>query len=193
MALTATTIAGALSASGTRVALTSATSVVAGSIMKIDDEFVRVAAINGTAADLVRGINGTAAVAHAALAPCVHSADGADFWVPVAPRVYSYGAAGAITVAPGIHIIGCGASGAQAMTLADPAADQMGIQLTIVSASAQAHTVTLTTGYLGTNASDVFTFAGALGHSITLVAAKGVWAHVGTSLAADESAGVAVA
>lgn len=192
MALTATTIAGALSASATKVALTSATSVAAGSIMKIDDEFVRVAAIDGVIATISRGINGSAQVAHGILAPCVHSTDGGDFWVPVAPRVYSYGgAADAITVAPGIHLLTH--DDAAAYTLANPAVDQMGIVLTIVSTTAAAHTVTLTTGYLGTNASDVFTFAAAVGHSITLVAAKGVWAHVGTSLAADESAGVAVA
>jgi hypothetical protein len=160
--------------------------------MKIDDEFVRVASIDGVVATISRGLNGSAQVAHGILAPCIHSTDGADFWVPVAPRVYSYGGAtDAITVAPGIHLLTHDDAGAY--TLANPATDQMGIVLTIVSTTAAAHTVTLTTGYLGTNASDVFTFAAAVGHSITLVAAKGVWAHVGTSLAADESAGVAVA
>jgi len=192
MALTQTTIAGALSASGTRVGLTSATSVAVGSLMKIDDEFVKVAALNGTWADLVRGVNGTAQVAHSSLAPCTHSTEPSDFTVPVAPRVYSYGGAtDAITVAPGIHLLTH--DDAAAYTLANPAYDQIGIVLTIVSTTAAAHTVTLTTGVLGTNASDVYTFAAAVGHSITLVAAKGVWAHVGTSLAADESAGVAVA
>jgi hypothetical protein len=192
MALTQTTLAGAMSASTTRCNLTAATSVAVGSLMKIDDEFVKVAAITGTWCDLVRGVNGTAQVAHGILAPCTHSTEPSDFTVPVAPRVYSYGGAtDAITVAPGIHLLTH--DDAAAYTLANPAYDQMGIVLTIVSTTAAAHTVTLVTGYLGGATEDVFTFAAAVGHSITLVAAKGVWAHVGTSLAANEAAGVGVA
>lgn len=191
MALTATTLAGALSATGVRANLTSATSVAVGSLLKIDDEFCRVQALSGTWVTLQRGINGTAAVAHNALAPAIHSTDGADFSAVVAPRVYSYSVDGALTVAPGIHLLT--KAGVNAMTLANPATDQDGLTMTIVSTTANAHTVTLATGYLGTSASDVLTFNNVVGHSVTLVAAKGVWAQVGTSNAADESAGVAVA
>ncbi len=79
------------------------------------------------------------------------------------------------------------------MTLADPTADMEGVKLTIASQTAAAHTVTLTTGFLGSNASDVFTFVAAVGESITLLAGNSKWHHVSSSLAADESVAVPVA
>lgn len=192
MSLTATTLASALGERALRAELTSATGIVAGSsILKIDDEFCKVQQLAGTWVNLERGLNGSAQVAHNALAPAVHSTNGGDFSIMPPPRVYSYDADGAITVAPGLHMLT--KASAAAMTLADPATDQMGLVLTIVSTTAAAHTVTLTTGYLGTADESKFTFAAAKGHSVTLVAAKGVWAQVITSNAADETAGVAVA
>lgn len=192
MALTATTLAAALTATGLRANLTSATGIVAGSsLIKIDDEFCFVQALSGTWVTLLRGLNGSAQVAHNALAPAVHSTNGGDFSIMPAPRVYSYDADGAITVAPGLHLIT--KASAAALTLADPATDQMGMVITIASTTAAAHTVTLTTGYLGTADESKFTFANVKGHSVTLVAAKGVWAQMMTSNAADETAGVAVA
>lgn len=192
MSLTSTSLSGAITATATRAVVASATSIVAGTVAKIDDEFVRVAAISGTTVDLIRGINGSRQVAHNTGAPFVHSATPDDFSVPVAPRVYSYTSAGAITPAPGTHIIGVGAGGAIAYTLADPPADLPGMFLHIVSVTAQAHTVTMTTGYGGTNATDIFTFSGAVGDSITLMSRNGVWSHVATGLTAAEGVSASV-
>ena len=62
------------------------------------------------------------------------------------------------------------------MTIADPALDQDGLELLIMSNTAQAHTVTNTTGFnAGGTASDVGTFGGAKGDNFKIVASGGVW------------------
>jgi len=192
MALTATTLAAALTAAEKRAKLTAVTNVVAGSsLLKIDDEYCRVDAINGLFVDLARGLNGSAVVAHGIYAPVIHTVLASDWSPPIpAPRVYSYGASGAITVAPGIHYLTKATAGAY--TLANPPVDQNGMVVSLVSTTAAAHTVTMATAVLGSTET-VYTFVNALGHSKTLVSYKGVWAEVNTSRQADESAGVAVA
>lgn len=195
MALTSTTLSGALTAAGTRANLASATGVAAGSLMKIDDEFVRVAAIAGTWVDLIRGINGSVQCAHNTGAPVCHSLSGDDFSAPLpAPRMYSYTSAGALTVAPGVHLVGVGAGGAIAYTLANPGADQNGILLHVVSMSAYAHTITLATGWGAVSGdTDVITLSGAVGDGFTLISRAGTWAPVATALTAAEGASAAVA
>ena len=192
MPLTSTTLAAAITADALRANLTSATGVVAGSsVMKIDEEWVKVTALSGTWVTLIRGLDGSAQVAHGALAPVVHTTNGAEWSGPIpAPRVYSYDADGAITVAPGTHYLT--KASAAAMTLANPPADQNGIVLTIASTTAAAHTVTMATAVLGSTET-VYTFGNVVGHSKTLVSYKGLWAEVNTSRAADETAGVSVA
>ena len=68
--------------------------------------------------------------------------------------------------------------GVGAATIADPTAttDDFKI-LTIISATAQAHTLTYaTTGFnAGGSGTDVGTFGGAKGDGLTLVAYQGVW------------------
>jgi hypothetical protein len=62
------------------------------------------------------------------------------------------------------------------MTLAAPAADQDGLMVTILSGSANAHTVTYTAWFYGdTTSSDVATFAAKVGPSMTIVARGGTW------------------
>jgi hypothetical protein len=192
MALTSTTLAAAITATATRAKLTAVTGITAGaSLLKIDDEWAKVTGLDGLWVNLFRGLNGSAQVAHGALAPVVHSTTAIDFNGPIpAPRVYSYGADGAITVAPGLHYLT--KASAAAMTLANPPVDRNGMVLTIASTTAAAHTVTMATAVLGSTET-VYTFANVVGHSKTLVSYQGLWAEVNTSRTAAEGAGVAVA
>ncbi len=96
--------------------------------------------------------------------------DGAD---PAA----AYAASGAITIAQGPAVI-TKSSAAGVMTLAAPTATTHdGMEMNIISSTAQAHTVTNTTpGFNnGGSASDVATFGGAIGDNMSIVAYQGVW------------------
>lgn len=91
-------------------------------------------------------------------------------------QVATYTSAGAISEKTGAVLIGSG--GALAMTLARPlSGEDDGKILTITAITAQAHTVTnATPGFNAAGAAgDVATFGGAIGDSMQLVAANGVW------------------
>ncbi len=88
-----------------------------------------------------------------------------------------YAASGAIAVAQGTQFI-TKSSAAGVMTLVAPTATTHdGLEMNIMSTTAQAHTVTNTTpGFNnGSTASDVATFGGAIGDNMTIVAYQGVW------------------
>jgi len=174
MALTATTLNGAIGANDTSLRLTSGTSVVVGSFIKIDSEFVRVLDITNTPTFWVqRGQMGTAAVAHGTLSAAVHGA-ASDFPNTPAPRVYTYGADGAISTAPGFIQLAVGAAGA--FTLANPSLAQDGDTLVITSISAYAHVITGVTIWDGTaTVNTTLTFANVIGASCTLAAERGKW------------------
>lgn len=87
---------------------------------------------------------------------------------------WTYTTAGALTIQPGMQQIG--SAGALAMTLAAPAAWQNGMVMTLLASTAQAHTVTYTAGFYGTTtSSDVATYGGAIGDSLTIYAVNGAW------------------
>lgn len=90
-----------------------------------------------------------------------------------APVVAS--ANGAISIAPSTVVITKSTS--CALTLGTPTAAQNGTVITIVSATAAAHTVTATTiGFnAGNAAKDVATFGGAIGDGLTALAYDGEW------------------
>lgn len=192
MALTSTSLAGALSQAGTRAVVAAAGTLAVGCLLKIDDEYARVSAISGTRVDLRRGLQGSAQVAHNTGAPVCYSLDDADFSWPIPPELYSYTAAGAITPSAGVHLIGVGAAGAIAYTLANPPADLPGMVIHLVSVSAYAHTVTLASAYTGSTET-VFTFNNTVGSGVTLISRNAVWSHCSTSRLANESVSVAVA
>lgn len=68
-------------------------------------------------------------------------------------------------------------AGVAAMTIADPTATTHdGLRLTFVSTTAQAHTLTNTTGFGAGGASlDVATWGGAIGDTMVIVAYQGKW------------------
>jgi len=171
MALTATTLAGAMDAFTNIANVTSATSVTAGQMARINNELVKIQGVNGTVVTVFRGIRGTKAEAHKALSDFVHGPQ-ADFPAEQFPLdgSYTYSASGAMTVAPGIHKFA--GTGALTMTLAAPSAAQEGLQLVCLDTDAdgEAHTITAAFG-TGTTA----TFDGTAGSSITLVSADSKW------------------
>jgi len=177
MSLTATTLNGAITATDTSLKLTSATGIAVGQLIRIDSEFVTVQDVSASPVVKVeRGQVGTLAVAHNTLANAAFgpAADFAD--VPPGSPVASYGVSGAIAVPNVDTRIFLNKAGVGAMTLADPAVDQDGLQLTIQSSTAQAHTVTNTTGFNGGGTStDVATFGGAIGDNMVITAYGGKW------------------
>ena len=88
--------------------------------------------------------------------------------------IYRYTEPGAISIETGIHELG--GDGADAMTLGTPTAADNGKELDIVSITAQAFTVTMTTADVGQGAgSDVVTFGGAIGESVTVRVVNAKW------------------
>lgn len=203
MALTKTSLAAAAAASDLTFRVTAATGATVGGLVKVDDEYAVITEIVGTAITVrSRGDRGTKAVAHNTGAACTFglASDVPDSAPATSPTgvlrdIKYYTATGALdvpTTRDGVAVIGVGASGPIAYTLADPSKVASGLLLHIVSASAQAHTVTLTTGYGGSNATDKFTMSGAIGDSITLLTLNGTWSHVGTGLVAADTVSATV-
>ena len=94
---------------------------------------------------------------------------------PAKPPVEIHAASGAILLLTG-GVARITKAGVAVMTLADPSAEADGVTLLITSDTAQAHTVTNTTGFNnGSTSSDVATFAAAIGNNLYLVASGGVW------------------
>jgi hypothetical protein len=89
---------------------------------------------------------------------------------------------GPITVKNGLCAIAKTVAGAVAATLANPTAGTDDFKrLTIVSAQAQANTVTLTGGFGdGGSGEDVCTFSGAIGDCLSLMAYGGKWYITGS-------------
>lgn len=185
MALASTTLASAADAMTNTIQVTSATGFAAGSYCMVDSELMKIQVVNGTAIGVFRGVRGTQAVAHTLYAlitvgTATEFADVANGGpIPTMqkePRIYTYAVAGALTIAPGLHRIGAGAAEIKAMTLAAPSYADDGLEMTIESASAYAHTVTYTAGFLGdTTSSDVATLAAKVGASMTIKAIGGRW------------------
>lgn len=86
----------------------------------------------------------------------------------------TYTTSGAITVKPGVSLIG--SAGGLSMTLATPTLAQNGMTMSIFASTAQAHTITTTAGFNGgTTSRDVCTLGGAIGDGIVIQAWGGVW------------------
>lgn len=188
MAVTRTTLAAALSKEGQSLAVTSATGFAVGNVILVDGEFmVQTAAASGTTIPVQRGgKQGSVQKAHAILTGVATGLPN-DFVGPQAgwptnPAIYkkqitSYAVNGAIAPPESDALIFLTKATAAAMTLASPAAGTPdGVEVTIFSKTAAAHTVTYTPGFNGdTETSDVATFAATIGNSITLLSAGGLW------------------
>lgn len=197
MSLTKTTLAAALTAQALDFVATSATGATVGGVAKIEDEYAVITAINSTTISVrSRGDNGTTAKAHNSGAALVFGL-ASDLPVP-SPHIntvrdirYYPATAGLAVELPTdrdmVAVINAN------VTVANPSAVASGLMLHIVSATAAGHTITLTTGYGGSNATDVFTMSGAIGDSVTLMSLNGTWSHVATGLVAADTVSATVA
>ncbi len=195
MALATTTLSSAVTVSDNSIVVASATSVAPGRIVRVDDEFMQVVQTytTGTTVGVLRGRDGTAALAHPATANVVHglASDFASPPVQVAnaatnPRqpalpTFSYSASGAITPVAGIHIMN--GTSTLTMTLADPTKDQDGSIMILVSNGKGAHTVTSASGVgNGGSTMNVGTYNTTESTGCILVAINGFWVLVGNGI-----------
>lgn len=189
MALTRTTISAAVSADALIIPVTSASGFAAGNFLRVDNEFMQVVSVSGTNVSVrSRGDFGSAAVAHNILAPATTglTSDLPDFPMGQSAQVQPEGQTivtasvdGALNIPNQNTLVLVQKAGVCAMTLAAPTTAQDGLVLTILSATANAHTVTYTAGFYGdTTSSDVATFAAKVGASMTIQAQGGKWGVV---------------
>ena len=196
MALATTTVASAVAVGDNVVNVASATSMAAGRLLVIGDEFMKVTTgyvTGSTAVPVTRGQEGTFAKPHVLTANVTHGApaDFTDDPVPapiVMPQVRpvrctQYTAAGAIALPRQgedlrVNIVG---SSARAMTLASPTKDLDFSRLTITSSggadgTVAAHTVTVTAGFGGASTGyTALTFDANGANGVELQAQNGKW------------------
>lgn len=204
MAITKTTLAAALDANALKFVATAATGATVGGLVRIGGETSTITEIVGAQITVrMRGDFGGKVVAHVAGEPLWFGTK-ADLTLDPAPGtgaaggvrdIKYYAAAGAIDVPvtkDAVAVIGVGAGGAHAMTLADPQAE--GVMIHIVSASAYAHTITLATGYTAVSAdSDVFTLGNLVGNAVNFMSINGKWSFMGYNHNVSEGLAGAVA
>ena len=189
MALTRTTISAAVSANALTIPVTSATGFAAGNFLRLDNEFMMVVSVSGTNITVrSRGDLGSAAIAHNTLAPATTGllSDLPDIPPGQAAQVDQAGQTivtasvdGALSIPIQNTLVLVQKAGVCAMTLAAPTTAQDGVTVTIMSNTANAHTVTYTAGFYGdTTSSDVATFAAKVGASMTIQAQAGKWGVV---------------
>lgn len=205
MAVTATTVTSAITISDTSISVTSATGFTPGARVRVDQEVMKVASNypgTGTTIPVIRGIDGTAGVAHksganaVAYLPTDQAGPAPQTYVQLqtsrARVVTSISVTGAIPLpTPGSDLT-CFLNGTTiiAATLANPTKDQDGDELTIVGNGKAAHTVTYTAGLGNVGATaDVLTFSATQAGGFKLVAANGFWNNVGTVVGAASVGG----
>lgn len=200
MALVHTTLSAACAASDTSITVTSASGFLAGYVVRVGDEIMRVGGgYNGTATivPVIRGQDGTLVVAHAVTSGVVCGV--ASDWAlssgpqtapqyPIAGkarRISTYGAAGAIA----LPTAGCdevaviNGTSALAMTLAVPTKDLDGSILFIIGDGKAAHTVTAAGGFgAASTGYTVGTFDTNAQCGITLMAMNSVWVPISSPL-----------
>jgi len=191
MALTTTTLSSAVAVTDTSIVVASATGFVAGMLIRVDDEVMKVQQgySSGTTIPVLRGRDGSANVAHPKTAN-VNVELGSDLSAGPAPqtsvqwpgvrsrRIVSYSAAGAITPPnPGEDVMAViNGTSALAMTLVAPTKDIDGSMLYIFANGKAAHTVTITAGVGGGGSTmDVGTYATTEASGCALCALNGAW------------------
>jgi len=214
MSFVTPTLSAAVALNDTTVLLSALTSIVAGGLIRIDNEYMRVLSVPAAATTpvpVLRGQEGSAQVAHPISAQATFGLTpsnlGTDWTQPAAGQgvlgsgapavVYqSYSASGAITL-PGpnqIMIAELNGTGALAMTVAAPTAAIRGSKLTIVGNGKAAHTVTFTTGLGAVGATaDVATFKADQQQALEVIAAGVAWQPSANVAGAATIAGVGLA
>ena len=201
MALTVTTLNGAITQGATQVKLTAFTNpstggVGAKTVMVVDGEPMLVTdATNSPTVQVVRGYQSpipggpasTSARAHNTLAPVVYGLTSdftgtASLTGSSSASYYSISVNDANVTLPVVDsTIYINKAGVLAITINGPNKDQFNT-IKFVSLTANAHTVTYTPGFYGnTTSSDVATFPATIGAVFTIVAKNGLWNAVATA------------
>jgi hypothetical protein len=190
MALARTTLSSACTQIDKSIVVASATSLAAGRLVRIDDEMMQIAQdyVSGTTANVLRGRDGSAQVAHVASAGVVHGLasdfDNAPVQTAVsypAPRVrqvVSITATGTLTLPPAGQDLMVILNGTSVITLTVPVptVDMDGCELSIVGNGAAAHVLTFTGGLSGAGGSyDVVTVNATAPIAFKVVACNALW------------------
>jgi hypothetical protein len=194
MALTRTTLSGGMTAADTEVVLASVTGVVPGTQIVVDQETMRALTTPASATVpvvVVRGIRGSAAVAHPASAGAVFGPP-VDFAPPsrvgatAKNEIVSYSATGTIAAPrPGTNRIAI-LNGTSALTMAvdPPTKENDGDLLIIVGNGKAAHVVDVVTtvgiGDAGATV-DKLTFAATAQNCVVFIAANEKWCAFGST------------
>lgn len=195
MALATTTLASAVAVNDNAITVASATSLAAGRLVLIDNEWMQVGqgyVVASTTVPVLRGQQGSAVVAHTTSANVTHGL-GSDFTsppagVPVsvtlpaqrARRMMSYNASGAITLpnAGEDMIAVLQGTSALTMTIAAPTKDMDGCIVWITGNAKSASTVqfngTVGIGNAGSSY-DIITFQNAGNVGVMVMALNGFW------------------
>jgi hypothetical protein len=194
MAKTTTTNSAAIAITDAVITVASATGFAAGGFVKVNGECMRVQQgyVSGTAIPVMRGIEGTAALAHAVTSnvtvglasdfvPLTAAGEAVNYPLIRSRQTTSYNAAGAIALpVPGNDAVAIlNGTSARAMTLAAPPKDQDGDILTVIGNGKAAHTLTITAGVGAAGAGyTAFTMITGSQQSIQLMACNGAWVQL---------------
>lgn len=191
MALATTTLSVACAQGDKFIVVASATSVAAGRFILCDQEVMQVTKdyTSGTTVNVIRGLDGTAQVAHKITANVTHGV-ASDFSTPASQTLVTYPAAGrnvsvisitatsSLTLPTGgsdLRVILNGTS-VITLTVPVPTKDMDGTMLTIVGNGAAAHVLTFTGGLGGAGGSyDVITVNATAPIAFQAIAANGLW------------------
>ncbi len=191
MAKTTTTNSAAIGITDREITVASATGFAAGGFVKVNAECMQVQKgyVSGLVIPVMRGIEGTPALAHAVTSN-VTVGLASDFVPTPAPgeavnypmirsrQIASYNAAGAIAhpAAGNDAVAIINGTTARALTLAAPAKDQDGDVLTVIGNGKAAHTITVAGG-LGAASTGytVATFIVGSQQSLQVMACNGAW------------------
>ena len=192
MALTATTLAAACTASDLTLTLTSTTSFLAGQLVKIDDEYMVIVSVpvSGTIVVRNRGFNGTFAEPHQLLAPVITSKDISDFpgvapgevveYPPDFQQFLTIGKTQTLSqwtdASPITYAIN--AASALTITLPTPSTGLDGKWITFTSNTAYAHVVSassLIADAVSGSPHSTATFAAYKGAGLTLIISNGLY------------------
>jgi hypothetical protein len=188
MAITTTTLSAAITDSALQFKVAAATGFTVGYTVLVDQEYLgKITEVSGLVVKVSgRGTEGTAAVAHHPTAP-VSAGPTSEFpgvplgeVAPIPPDAegfITYGATPtAIAVPSKDSFIILNSDTTTAYTLVDPTPGSAGRRLTIMAGTADAYTVTNTTGYNGAGTTgDVATFGGAKGDNMVIRASATQW------------------
>lgn len=194
MAEVNTTLASACGIQDQSIRVTSATSFAKGQYVKVDNEQMLINGDpDGVNIPVQRGVGGSINAAHVSGANCLTYTLASDSGVPVSQLAepitlsnqwrlpyFSYSASGALTAAPGIHVLN--GSGALTMTLTDPTYQMEGQVMLIAGNGSAAHTVSLAAasssfGNAGSD-NDVATFGTGGRQVMFLVAVNAKWCPI---------------